>query len=73
MALVDLVCRQSSTDCIEKLSKEYWEPTRQWKCWEFIGHELTVARVEPWPDKGMLAGAKYRYGLDRDVGMNLCD
>lgn len=72
MALVSLVCHETTTACAARLATEYWSPSLAWRCWEFIGQEFTVIEEAIWPPLHELAGARYRYLMDREAGRRHC-
>ncbi len=49
---------------LEQIITEYWNPTCEWKCWEYLGDAMTPTADEVMPDIFMQAGAKHRYGED---------
>lgn len=71
MALVDIACH-ASPECFGALAKEYWVPSLEWRCWEYVDDRFTVLCEVPWPESAMLAGARFRYGCDRATAKQLC-
>lgn len=72
MALIDAVRRnRDRPDAVRAIVEEYWQPTREWMFWEFLGRSMTVVEKLALPDTLTLAGASHRYGVDRQLSAQL--
>jgi hypothetical protein len=72
MALIDAARRnRGRPDALRELVEEYWQPTRGWRFWEYLGRSITVVEKLDLPSTVMLAGAFHRYNLDRDLAARL--
>jgi hypothetical protein len=71
MALVDIAVHAADESVRAAVAREYWHPTREWQCWEYLCSELEIVEEVPWPDLAMLAGASFRYGADREEARRL--
>jgi len=72
MALIDAARRnRGRPDALRKIVEEYWQPTRDWRFWEYLGQSMRVVEKLDLPSTVMLAGASHRYGLDRDLAARL--
>jgi hypothetical protein len=56
---------------LAKIIAEYWNPTREWKCWEYLGSSMTPIADELPPVFLDQMGAKYRYGEDFNLAHQL--
>jgi len=65
MALVDVAARERDEATFAAIAGEYWQPTRTWRCWEYLCSEIEILEKLPWPDAGLLAGASFAFGEDR--------
>lgn len=68
MALIDAARRNwGRPDALRDIVEEYWQPTRIWRFWEYLGQSMTVVEELDLPSTVMLAGASHRYNLDHDL------
>ena len=49
------------------LTDEYWAPTQEWRCWEYISPDIAVLDRQPWPDSIALSIALAAYTKDSDI------
>jgi len=49
------------------LADEYWAPTQEWRCWEYINPDIVVLERQPWPDLMALPLALAAYTKDSDI------
>jgi hypothetical protein len=71
MALVDVVARATDEAILAVVAKEYWIPTREWRCWEYLCSELEILEEIAWPTALKLGGAAFQYGEDRAEALQL--
>jgi len=74
MALVNTIDEQLSAaemDIAAALAAEYWNPTRDWKFWEYIGPQMTVLDQLDWPGTIEHTIALQLYGTDRKLAKEL--
>jgi len=72
MALIDAAGRnRGRPEALREIVEEYWQPTRGWRFWEYLGQTMTVVEKLEIPSAVMLAGASNRYGLDRELAVRL--
>lgn len=66
MALVDVAARIENDQVFNVAAKEYWHPSHNWLCCEYLCAEVQILAEEKWPEQDMLAGASYSYSMDRE-------
>lgn len=49
----------------DAIIREYWSPTRNWSCWEFLGNSAVVQSELPLPSDPIAAAARCRHMKDR--------
>ena len=70
MAVIRLIeLSRENPELLEQLNKEYWEPKREWKFWEYFAPSMTVISEMPWPSDIAIWTAGAPYEADKTLGM----
>lgn len=64
MVLVDFAFRNAGPGKFPNIAREYWSPTFEWRCREYLCASFEILESLPMPDSNDLAGAAYRYVED---------
>jgi hypothetical protein len=67
MILVNPIAKRlvaGEVNAAELLAREYWNPTKVWRFWEYTSPKITVLRELPWPDDIELQAAFTSYAAD---------
>jgi hypothetical protein len=71
MALVDVAANSTDAATLAVVAKEYWTPTRTWRCLEYLAQELEVIEEIDWPNTLEMSGALFSFGEDRAEALRL--
>ena len=70
MILVDAIAKKVSTgnrQYADKLAAEYWNPTQNWKFWEYISPEIVFVERTSWPDPMLIEQAYLAYTISENA------
>jgi hypothetical protein len=71
MALVDVAANSTDPATLAVVAKEYWTPTRTWRCWEYLAQELEVIEEIVWPNALEMSGSFFFFVEDRAEAVRL--
>lgn len=66
VVLVDCAQRHGNENVPELLVEEYWDPQKDWHCYEYLAKEMKIIDVVEGPNQVLKAGAKHKLQMDRD-------